>query len=97
LEGTKDDDDMLLADDGLKAEIRARQLEAQKKIMMAAKLIGPKIGQTMEKGYEYLADEMNRAGYAVLANELEMEKALGHLKVRCCRALPVVKPPGSTA
>jgi hypothetical protein len=22
----------------------------------------------MEKGYEYLADEMNRAGYAVLAN-----------------------------
>ena len=54
---------------------------ARNKIMMAAKLIGPKVGKTPERDTGYLADEMHRAGYASLANELEMEKALGHLKV----------------
>ena len=75
-------DDDVLADDGLRAELRRRQIAAHNKIMMAAKLIGPKVGKTPERGYEYLADEMHRAGYASLANELEMEKALGHLKAK---------------
>ena len=75
-------DDDVLADDGLRAELRRRQIAAHNKIMMAAKLIGPKVGKTAERGYEYLADEMHRAGYASLANELEMEKALGHLKAK---------------
>ena len=56
---TSDDVDDLMADDGLKAEIRARQLEAQKKIMMAAKLIGPKIGATMVGLYKLNSVEVS--------------------------------------
>ena len=57
------------------------------KIMMAAKLIGPKVGKTPE-GYEYLRTRCI-ARVRLPANELEMEKALGHPKAarRTCRRI----------
>ena len=74
--------DALLAEDGYKAETRKRQMRAHEKIITAAKLIGPCVARTPERGYALLAEEMQSAGYASLAHELEMEKALAHLKTR---------------
>ena len=74
--------DALLAEDGYKAETRRRQMRAHEKIITAAKLIGPCVARTPERGYALLAEEMQSAGYASLAHELEMEKALAHLKTR---------------
>ena len=75
----KEDDDTV--GDELTRYLRTQQLDCHRKILAAAKLIGTTIGGgSLERGYEYLADEMHRFGYAILANELEMELALSHLK-----------------
>jgi len=50
--------------------------------MRAARLVGPEIAATSELGYAMLADEMRKAGYTTLANELEMAKALGYLRLK---------------
>ena len=76
-EATADD---VLGDDGLRQMMREKQLEARRKIIQAAKLIGPKIAGNAELGYEFLLEEMHAHGYEFLANELEMEQALGHLR-----------------
>ena len=73
--------DALLAEDGYKAETRKRQMRAHERIITAAKLIGPHVARTPRRG-RLLAEEMQSAGYASLAHELEMEKALAHLKTR---------------
>jgi hypothetical protein len=44
--------------------------------------VGPEIAATSELGYAMLADEMRKAGYTTLANELEMAKALGYLRLK---------------
>ena len=74
--------DDVLGDDGLRQMMREKQLEARRKILQAAKLIGPKISANKELGYEFLLEEMHAHGYEFLANELEMEQALAHLRGR---------------
>jgi len=68
--------------DALRAELRERRRAARDVIMRAARLVGPEIAATSELGYAMLADEMRKAGYTTLANELEMAKALGYLRLK---------------
>ena len=68
--------------DALRAELRERRRAARDVIMRAARLVGPEIAATSELGYAILADEMRKAGYTTLANELEMAKALGYLRLK---------------
>ena len=68
--------------DALRAELRERRRAARDVIMRAARLIGPEIAATSELGYAMLADEMRKAGYVSLANELEVAKALGYLRMK---------------
>ena len=68
--------------DALRAELRDRRRAARDVIMRAARLIGPEIAATSELGYAMLADEMRKAGYVSLANELELAKALGYLRLK---------------
>lgn len=68
--------------DALRAELRERRRGARDVIMRAARLVGPEIAATSELGYAMLADAMRKAGYVSLANELEMAKALGYLRLK---------------
>ena len=69
--------------DALRAELRERRRAARDVIMRAARAGGePEIAATSELGYAMLADEMRKAGYTTLANELEMAKALGYLRLK---------------
>ena len=51
-------------------------------ILMSSKLIAPVIMNTFTSGYEWTVDTIRSAGLTDLANELEIDKAVKHLKKR---------------
>lgn len=51
-------------------------------LLMSAKLIAPVIGESFGQGYEWTVDQIRSAGFIELANELEINKAVKHLKKR---------------
>lgn len=58
------------------------RLEKDWCILMSAKLISPVIEDSLSKGYEWTVEEIRNAGYLSLANDLEINKAVKHLKKR---------------
>ena len=67
---------------------RLRQIERDRKheqdwcIITAAKLIAPVIGDTFSDGYAVCVEQIRSAGHAELANDIEINKAVKHLKKR---------------
>ncbi|CAG2176940.1 unnamed protein product, partial [Oppiella nova] len=66
-----------------------RQWEKQKRhdsewsILTAAKLVAPVIGDTFSQGYEWCVDQIrNSSAFGHLANDLEINKAVKHLRKR---------------
>ena len=51
-------------------------------ILMSAKLIAPVIEDTLSQGYEWTVEQIRTAGHLELANDLEINKAVKHLKKR---------------
>lgn len=51
-------------------------------ILMSAKLIAPMIGDTFSQGYDWCVEKMKNAGYFDLVSDLEINKAVKHLKKR---------------
>lgn len=51
-------------------------------ILMSSKLISPVIMNNFTNGYEWTVDTIRSAGMTDLANELEIDKAVNHLKKR---------------
>jgi len=51
-------------------------------ILMAAKLISPVVGDTLSQGYEWTVEQVRMAGHLELGNDLEINKAVKHLKKR---------------
>ncbi|KAG2490865.1 hypothetical protein HYH03_010783 [Edaphochlamys debaryana] len=74
-----DDDDMqaVMADDGLKDELRKRNLTITRLIVKAAQLISEKVDRAngFEGGFAWCCEQLRDAGYIKLANEVELAKA----------------------
>lgn len=66
--------------DVLREELRNRQNKANKYIFTAARLIAPVLGETFFEGYDSLIEMLKDQEYLALANEMEMEKAMQHLR-----------------
>ncbi|KAI1286930.1 Intraflagellar transport protein 88 -like protein [Halotydeus destructor] len=61
---------------------RNRKHERDWCILTAAKLISPVIGDTFSQGYEWCVEQIRTSGHSELANDLEINKAVKHLKKR---------------
>ncbi|EFJ48487.1 hypothetical protein VOLCADRAFT_101916 [Volvox carteri f. nagariensis] len=81
-----DDDDVLndedemqavVADDGLKEELRKRNSAITRLIVKAAQLISEKVDRAngFEGGFQWCCEQLREAGYTKLANEVELAKA----------------------
>ncbi|KAG6542585.1 hypothetical protein Mapa_016056 [Marchantia paleacea] len=74
------DHSVVLRNDGLREELRTKQNHAFKYILTAARLVAPVLGSTFVEGYDYLIGMLKDQHYIALANEMEMDKALQHLR-----------------
>ncbi|KAI1731152.1 tetratricopeptide repeat domain-containing protein [Ditylenchus destructor] len=70
----------LLANDTLNAWERKRKQQAERTILIAAKIISQSIASSFSEGYAWCVDTIKQSVYASLAIELEMNKALDLLK-----------------
>ncbi|KAH7728656.1 CBN-OSM-5 protein [Aphelenchoides avenae] len=79
-----DEPDILMAqvlnDDDLRKWERRRKHQAERTILVAAKIISPKIASTFTEGYAWCVETIKQSVYASLAIELEMNKAVDLLK-----------------
>lgn len=72
----------VIRNDELRKIQREMSQEHDWSILMSAKLISPVIGESFSQGYEWTVDQIRTAGFIDLANELEINKAVKHLKKR---------------
>lgn len=61
---------------------RERRHEQDWCILTSAKLIAPVVGDSFSQGYEWCVEQIRGAGYTELASDLEINKAVKHLKKR---------------
>ncbi|GAQ81294.1 hypothetical protein KFL_000760230 [Klebsormidium nitens] len=71
-----------LPSDGLKEELLARQKRAHRALLTSAQLIAPVIGDTLAEGFQWATDAVRASGRGVLAQELDMARAVQHLQRR---------------
>ena len=72
----------LKKEDGLDEELKAREENARRKILIAARLIAPEISPRngAEAGFNWVSEQAQEAGRDELSSELELEKALWFLR-----------------
>lgn len=71
-----------MQNDELKEELRAKQNQALKYILTAARLIAPVLFNNFVEGYDWIVEGLKDQQYVALANEMEMDKAIQHLRRR---------------
>ncbi|CAM6118773.1 unnamed protein product [Calypogeia fissa] len=71
---------VVLKNDVLQEELRSRQNMANKYIFTAGRLIAPVLGETVFEGYDCLIEMLKDKEYLTLASEMEMDKAMQHLR-----------------
>lgn len=71
--------DHIKSDSFFQLESKQKQL-AKKNILMAANLIASVIEENFNEGYTWCVEIIKNSNYAVLANELELNKAIMYLK-----------------
>ncbi|RWS04201.1 intraflagellar transport protein 88-like isoform X1 [Dinothrombium tinctorium] len=71
-----------IKNDSLRQIQREYKQERDYCIYTAAKLIAPVIGDTLSQGYDWCVEQIRNAGFSEMANELEINKAVKHLKKR---------------
>ncbi|RWS30890.1 intraflagellar transport protein 88-like isoform X1 [Leptotrombidium deliense] len=72
----------IIKNDTLRSIQRELRQERDYCIQTSAKLIAPVIGESLSQGYDWCVEQVRNAGYAEMANELEINKAVKHLKKR---------------
>ncbi len=88
LNGEYDDDHVnnllleAIKNDQLRNYEKERLQDSQWCILTAAKLISPVIGNTFSQGYEWCVEQIRNSHYSDLANDLEINKAVKHLRKR---------------
>lgn len=68
--------------DRLRMQQNERQHEQDWCILTSAKLISPVIGDSISAGFEWTVETIRSAGHSDLADDLEISKAVKHLKKR---------------
>lgn len=68
--------------DELQEALRAKQNQALKYILTAARLIAPVLHSNFVEGYDWVVEGLKDQHYVALANEMEMDKAIQHLHRR---------------
>lgn len=85
---TEDDDNLstlileAIKVDSLRKWERERKQERDWCILLASQLIAPVIGDTFTQGYEWCVDTIRSAGYIEISDDIEINKAVKHLKRR---------------
>lgn len=69
-----------IQNDPLRQLERRRKQLAEKTIVMAAKIIAPLIEDSIDAGFDWCVSQVKQSQYIDLANDLEIHKALTHLK-----------------
>ncbi|CAG2174685.1 unnamed protein product, partial [Oppiella nova] len=73
----------VIKNDDLRQWEKQRRHDSEWSILTAAKLVAPVIGDTFSQGYEWCVDQIrNSSAFAHLANDLEINKAVKHLRKR---------------
>ena len=72
----------IIQNDPLRQVERQRKSLAEKTIVNAAKIIAPKIEDSFAAGFDWCVNQVKQSQYIELANDLEIHKALTHLKER---------------
>ena len=72
----------IIQNDPLRQVERQRKALAEKTIVNAAKIIAPKIEDSFAAGFDWCVNQVKQSQYIELANDLEIHKALTHLKER---------------
>lgn len=70
----------VIKNDTLRKSEREKKAEAERCIMMAAKIISPGIEKTFSAGYDWCIEEVKSSQYMELAHNLEIDKAIGYLR-----------------
>ena len=70
----------VIKNDAMRQIEREKKNEAERCIMMAAKIISPAIENSFSTGYDWCIDEVKTSQYMDLAHSLEIDKAIGYLK-----------------
>ena len=73
--------EVIKTDELQKMEKKVKQ-EYDWSILTAAKLISPVVGDSFTQGYEWTVDQIRTTGFTQLSNDLEINKAVKHLKKR---------------
>ncbi|XP_067008666.2 intraflagellar transport protein 88 homolog isoform X2 [Anabrus simplex] len=66
--------------DSLRKMERQMKQDAEKSILTAAKLISPVIEDSFSAGYDWCVDAIKSSNYAILANDLEINRAVMYLR-----------------
>ncbi|KAK2185541.1 hypothetical protein NP493_231g03022 [Ridgeia piscesae] len=70
----------VIKNDALRKIEREKRAEAERCIMMAAKIIAPAIEESFSDGYDWCNDQVKLSQYLDLAHSLEIDKAIGYLR-----------------
>ncbi|KAI0213548.1 Intraflagellar transport 88 [Lamellibrachia satsuma] len=70
----------VIKNDALRKIEREKKAEAERCIMMAAKIIAPAIEESFSDGYDWCNDQVKMSQYLDLAHSLEIDKAIGYLR-----------------
>ena len=68
--------------DSLRKWEKERKQERDWCILLSSQLIAPMIGDTFTQGYEWCVDTIRSSGYIELSDDIEINKAVKHLKRR---------------
>lgn len=71
-----------IKNDDLSKLEREKRRDAEWSILTSAKLIAPVIGDNFTQGYEWCLEQIRNSSYSDLANSLEINKAVKHLRKR---------------
>lgn len=71
-----------IRDDPLRRWEKQQKANAEKWIMMAAKLIAPVIEEDFDEGFDWCVDVVKSSPYQELANELEITRSIVYLKMK---------------
>ena len=72
----------VIKNDELRSLEKQNRQELEWHILTGAKLIAPVIGDTFSQGYEWCVEQIRNSNYSHLANDLEINKAVKHLRKR---------------
>ncbi|KAJ1565120.1 Intraflagellar transport protein 88, partial [Cladochytrium tenue] len=76
------EDHEVFNEDRLRAVARARRMEAEKYMILAAKLVAPNVDANFASGFDWVIETVRASQHPEIASELEIAKAVYYLKMK---------------